>query len=118
LQHQSEARVGDEVEARYAPGLNARFVRITRRDGVILYLSQAPKDQSFDPASLPPPVWPTDTEAARQAPLLGGRKMLVTAHFLKAPGGANYLVETGAPMDEVQADVRKWLIFLLAMLLV
>jgi heavy metal sensor kinase len=32
------------------------------------------------------------------------------------PGGANYLVETGAPMDEVQSDLRKWLTFLALML--
>ncbi|HWX21042.1 MAG TPA: ATP-binding protein [Candidatus Binatia bacterium] len=115
-QHQSEARVGEEVELRYAPGLNARFVRITRRDGLLVYLSAAPKDQSFDPASLPPPVWPSMTESSRTAPLLGGRKMLLTAHWLQAPAGASYLIETGAPMDELQADLRKWLLFLVVML--
>jgi heavy metal sensor kinase len=83
---------------------------------MLLYLSQTPKSQSFDPAALPPPRWPAEAEAVRQAPLVGGRKMLLTAHTLQLPGGTNYLVETGAPMDEVQADLRKWLIFLAAML--
>jgi len=83
---------------------------------VTLYLSRAPKGQSFDPAALPPPNWPDDSEAARQVALLGGRKMLLTGHQLEPPGGKHYLVETGAPMDDVQADLRHWLIFLLAML--
>ena len=45
-----EARVGEEIQARYAPDLNGRFVRITRGDGSVLYLSRAPKDQTFVPA--------------------------------------------------------------------
>jgi heavy metal sensor kinase len=113
---QTLARVGQEVETRYAPEINDRFFRISQKDGVLLYVSRAPKDQSFDPASLPPPTWPQDTENARQVPLLGGRKMLITGHALHMSGGANYLVETGAPMDEVQSDLRKWLAFLAFML--
>jgi heavy metal sensor kinase len=38
--------------------------------------------------------------------------MLLAAHVVKAPGGTSYLVEAGAPMDEVQADLRQWLLFL------
>src|SRR5262249_3062670 len=116
LQHQNLAFVGQEIDTRYAPALNDRFVRITWRDGVVLYLSGAPKDQSFDPASLPPPVWSPGAESAHQASLLGGRKMLLTCHKLQMPDGATYLVEAGAPLDDVRADLRKWLIFLATML--
>ena len=44
----------NEIEARYAPDLNDRFVRITRSDGSVLYVRGPPKDQTFDPAELPP----------------------------------------------------------------
>lgn len=116
-EHRTAAQMGEEIETRYAPGPNGRFIRVTRRDGAVLYLSPAPRDLSFDPASLPPATWPAfQVETARQAPLLGGRKMLLTAHALQLPGGAGYLIETGAPMDGVQADLRHWLRFLLAML--
>ena len=111
-----EEHLGPDVEARYAPDVNDRFVRVTRRDGLTLYLSLAPKSQSFDPAALPPPVWSNDSESSRQVLLLGGRRLLLAAHPLEFPGGKQYLVETGAPMDEVQADLRHWLSFLLAML--
>src|ERR1035438_9333649 len=111
-----EARVGEEVQARYAPDLNGRFVRITRGDGSLLYLSSAPKDQTFVPAEVPPPSWSSHTETARQVPLPGGRKILLTASEVQTAGGARYLVETGAPMDDVQAHLRQWLMFLLVVL--
>src|ERR1035441_7015227 len=57
-----EARVGEEIQARYAPDLNDRFVRIVRSDGSPLYVSSAPKDQSFEPGELPPSLWPARTE--------------------------------------------------------
>jgi heavy metal sensor kinase len=111
-----EARVGEEVQARYAPDLNGRFVRITRGDGSLLYLSSAPKDQTFVPAEVPPPSWSSHIETARQVPLPGGRKILLTASEVQTAGGARYLVETGAPMDDVQAHLRQWLMFLLVVL--
>src|SRR5262249_44600024 len=80
------------------------------------YLSPTPTSQSFDPTAVSPPVWSQKAEATRQTPLLGGRKLLVVAHTLQMPGNASFLVETGAPMDEVQADLRKSLVFLLTML--
>jgi heavy metal sensor kinase len=116
VQRHGEARLGDEIELRYAPDLNGRFVRVTQKEGVVLYLSAPPKDQSFDPATLPPALWPQQLETSRQAPLLGSRRMLLTAHILAVSGGASYLIEAGAPMDEVQADLRKWLWFLLTLL--
>jgi len=116
IQQGKEARLGEDIETRYAPGLNDRFVRVSRRNGEVLYLSPSPKDQGFDPAALPPPSWPAVAETARETPLLGRRKMLLTAHTVQGSEGTAYLVETGAPMDQVQADLRKWLMFLLAML--
>jgi heavy metal sensor kinase len=116
IQNQNQAQVGKEIEARYAPELNDRFVRISQRDGVVLYLSSAPKSQSFDPATLPPSKWPEDTESSREVPLLGRRAFMLTTHRLQMPGGMTYLIEAGAPMDEVQTELRKWLLFLGAML--
>lgn len=111
-----QSKVGQEVEVRYAPALNDRFVRITQRGGIQLYLSPSPTSQSFEPATIPPPIWPEEAEGSRQVALVGGRKMLVVAHRLVMPGGLSFLIETGAPMDGVQADLKKWLLFLAAML--
>ena len=55
-----QSKVGEEVEVRYAPALNDRFVRITQRGGIQLYLSPPPTSQSFEPATIPPPIWPEE----------------------------------------------------------
>ncbi len=109
---QGDARLGEEIEARFAPGLNERFVRVTRAPGGFLYVSRPPKDQEFLPGSLPAADWPGGAETAREVPLSEGRKLLVTAREVLVPGGARYLIETGAPMDDVQAHLRQWLTFL------
>jgi heavy metal sensor kinase len=114
--HAAEVDLGREVEIRYAPGLNDRFVRISDRGGVILYLSSAPTTQSFDPAAVPPPLWPEDPEACRQISLGGGRKILLAAHVVRVTGGESFLIETGAPMDGVRADLKKWLLLLISLL--
>jgi heavy metal sensor kinase len=111
----NEQQVGVEVEKRYSPGSNDRMIRITRHDGVLLYLSQPGRNQTFDSATLPPPVWSTQQESARSVPLMGGRKLLLTAHKVQTANGQGYLVESGAPMDDVQSDLRKWLFFLFAL---
>ena len=116
VQRHGESKVGEEVEVRYAPALNDRFVRVTQQGGVTLYLSKAPASQSFDPAAVAPAAWPAQTEASRQVSLVGGRRMLVAAHVVQTQDGGAFLIETGAPMDGVQADLRKWLLFLGGML--
>jgi heavy metal sensor kinase len=113
---QSEAKLGDQIDDRYAPNFNDRFVRVTRGDGGLLYVSRPPKDRKFDPTTVPPAAGPARGETARQVPLPDGRKMLLAAREVQAPGGARYLVETGALMDEVQAHLRRWLMFLLVVL--
>jgi heavy metal sensor kinase len=108
------SNAGSEIEARYAPGLNDRFVRVSRQDGEVVYLSSAPPSFSFSPATLPPPVWPSNPEAARRVSLGNRREMLLTGHSVAVQGGERYLVETGALLDEVQQDLRQWLILLIA----
>lgn len=107
------ASVGDEVDARYAPGLNDRLVRVSRQNGEILYLSSPPASFSFSPATLPPPIWPSSPEGTRRVSLGNGRQMLLTCHAVAVQGGERYLVETGALLDEVQQDLRQWLVFLI-----
>jgi heavy metal sensor kinase len=112
IPRQSAAGVGEQIEARYAPGLNDRFVRVTHSDGRVLYRSGPPKDRAFDPAGLPAPVWPGRLETARQVALEAGGQMLLTGCDVETPDGQRYLVEAGAPMDDVQAHLRQWLVFL------
>jgi heavy metal sensor kinase len=107
-------QVGAEVEARYAPSLNERFVRISKPGGQIIYDSGATGDTKAFAAVPPPPGWPARVESSWRAPLANGREILVAAQVVGVQGSDQYLVEAGAPMDDVYDALRKWLIFLVA----
>ena len=48
-----EGYVISEINEHYAPELNNRFVRVTRTDGSVLYVSGKPKESGFDPSAVP-----------------------------------------------------------------
>src|ERR1700712_3666431 len=48
-----EEYVRDEIEARYAPQLNDRYIRITSNDGMLFYRSESPIDQLFNADEVP-----------------------------------------------------------------
>jgi heavy metal sensor kinase len=105
--------VGAEVETRYAPGINERFVRILSDDGMMVYESKLPASLDFLPSMQALPTWPASAESTRRVPLANGREMMVASQVAQVPGGHRFLIETGAPLDEVRNDLRQWLILLL-----
>ena len=48
-----EAAVASQTKGWFEPEINDRFIRITRADGTLVYVSGAPKDGNFDPAEIP-----------------------------------------------------------------
>src|SRR5262245_53967220 len=48
-----EGYVISEINEHYAPELNNRFLRLTRADGSVMYVSGKPKESNFDPATVP-----------------------------------------------------------------
>jgi heavy metal sensor kinase len=100
------AAVAEQVEARFAPALNNRFVRIRRANGTVLYVSGPPQDGSFDPATVPAtPRPPSERSRSVQAQLPNGNLLLVVGYALREPSGS-LLIECGAPLDTVQAVLR------------
>ena len=87
----------------YEPEINDRFIRITRADGTLVYISAAPKDGSFDPAEVP--VFPpsSKTEFYHKLKLSGGKTLLIAALNFKSSGNPDYLVEFGALLDPVES---------------
>ncbi len=106
--------VREDIEAHFDPSGNSRFVRVSRSDGAVLYLAAPPKDGSFDPAALPPPIWPDRLESWQRVALPEGRAMIISSHHFETPGGERFMVEAGAPLDQAQAALRQWLVFLAA----
>ena len=54
MRRSDEATLGAEVESLYSPEANDRFIRVTRSDGTVVYVSGPPKDARFDPVLVPP----------------------------------------------------------------
>lgn len=100
-----ENYVVSEVKARYSPEMNDRFIRITRGDSSILYVSGVPYNGSFDPAEVPLHKTPILERKTLRVTTQSGAKLLVTAYPVTT-GGKHYLVEVGASeagIDDVLA---------------
>ncbi|HVM60619.1 MAG TPA: ATP-binding protein [Verrucomicrobiae bacterium] len=91
--------VAREVKDLYEPEANDRFIRITRADGSVVYVSGPPKDQSFDPTGISAP---SASESFRKEHLPGSETLLIAAVPYRAPEGQSYIVEVGAPLGPVE----------------
>jgi heavy metal sensor kinase len=97
-----EAAVASQTKDWYEPEINDRFIRITRADGTLVYVSEAPKDQSFDPAEVPMFAPSPEPEFSRKLKLSGGNTLLIAALNFKSSGNPDYLVEFGELLDPVE----------------
>jgi heavy metal sensor kinase len=97
-----EPFVASQTKDWYSPEINDRFIRITRGDGTLVYVSNAPKDGSFDPAEVS--IFPSspETESYRQLKLSGGKTLIVAALNFKSSGNPDYRVEFGELLDPVE----------------
>ncbi len=87
--------VGPEINARYNPGVNDKFVRITRGDGSVLFLSEPPADHSFDPAEVAPYSGKVTKPFDRIDRTSEGHELYICSYPFEATG-THYLVEVGA----------------------
>src|SRR5271170_6999365 len=58
IQRSGESYVRGEIETRYAPESNDRFIRVSSGDGRVVYLSGQPNNRSFDPKAVARPDKP------------------------------------------------------------
>ncbi len=97
-----ESGVVDELRSFYGPELNNRFIRISRPDGSLLYVSGTPGDMSFEPARIPlVRLLPGET---RISSLRGEHLLLLSAPF--AVRDRPYVVEVGASTLEGEGLLR------------
>ena len=90
-----------EVQDRFAPELNDRFIRVTRADGSVVYVSGMPKDQSFDPTHLPPLKPSAQAEFSRKLRLPDGEMLIDAALNCTISDHQRFLVEVGAPLTPI-----------------
>jgi heavy metal sensor kinase len=97
-----EAYVATQTEDWYDPEINDRFIRITRADGTLIYISGAPKDGSFNPAEVPALPSSSQSEFSRKITLAGSKTLLIAALNFKSSGNPTYLVEFGELLDPLE----------------
>jgi heavy metal sensor kinase len=102
-----DAYVVNEINERYAPEKSDRYIRVTRADGSVLYVSG--RAAEFDPAGLPPAPLENGT---RVATLREGSRILVVSTVYHAPSGREYLLESGGPMQPIESTLGRLLLLL------
>jgi heavy metal sensor kinase len=97
-----DAYVVSQIKDWFAPESNDRFIRITRADGTLVYVSGTPKDGSFDPAEIPMFSPPPEMESTRTERLSSGSKLLIATLKFKSAGNPDYVVEFGGLLNPVE----------------
>src|SRR5690349_3639472 len=101
-----EDYVTNEITEHYSPEINGRFIRITRADGKRIFLSGPPKDANFDPARVPPPALPVTQEFSHEIEMSDGHELLLHGLPFKAADRTQFLIEVGAPYNQIEAVLR------------
>jgi heavy metal sensor kinase len=106
----AEQGLAAEVESLYSPEANGRFIRITRADGHVVYLSGTPKDGGFDPAHVPAASGSGDF--AHKVRTGTGAALLVAGRNVTATDGSRYRVEVGTSARPAEETLRHVLVLL------
>jgi len=98
--------VASEIEEHFAPSITGRFVRVTKQaDGSVLYQSSAPESGAFDPKQIG--LKRIDaSQSVREEHLPGDKELLIFSLPFSDRAGTQYLIETGAPYDQVERVLR------------
>ena len=97
-----ESYVAEEINEHFSPRVSDRFVRITRDDGGVMYLSDEPESKRFDPSLVPPFKAPAGQESLREAHLTEDSELMIFAMPFTAKNGARYVIEVGSSNQEIE----------------
>jgi heavy metal sensor kinase len=101
IRQSGDEYVLNEINEHFAPEINGRFVRVTRGDGSILFVSGLPKDRSFDPAAIHS-LSGTLREHSQEVTVGDDRELLLHVLPYSNRDGDHFLVEVGAPYWQIE----------------
>jgi heavy metal sensor kinase len=96
----------------YSPEQNDRFIRISRAEGGILYISGPPRERSFEPRLIPPVPDYTDQPSERLRRLRHERHILLVG-LASSIAGRRYVLEMGTAITPVETALHKLIVTLL-----
>lgn len=103
-----------EMVVHFAPEINNRFLRLTRADGSSIYLSDNPKDESFDPARIAAFSNPVNAPPWRHERLPNKGELLIFTLAARSRDGSRVFIETGAADLAINAVLHGLLLTLAA----
>ncbi len=103
INQSGEDYVTNEITEHYSPEINGRFIRITRADGKRIFVSGPPKDASFDPVRVPAPALPVTQGFSREVEMSDGHELLLHGLPFKTADSTQFLIEVGAPYNQIEA---------------
>lgn len=101
-----------QIKEIYSPEESNRFVRITDAHGTILYVSGTPKDGAFNPAAVPAAQNYGNEISAHVQPTAQDNRLLIVG-LRAAINGNDYVIEMGAPTEQIDIALRKLIVTLL-----
>ncbi len=104
--------LAQQIQEIYSPEESSRFIRITGAGGSIIYVSGSPQDHSFDPSIIPPARDYTNHISNRIEPA-GTHERLLIVGLNASANGSDYIIEMGAPADQIDSALRKLIVTLL-----
>jgi heavy metal sensor kinase len=105
IDHTGESYVATEIEARYSPAEDFRFIRILRPDGTVMYESGAPKKQEFTPKEINLPKRVVSNSSTQQYDFPSGFEMLVVTQPYSV-GEKTYVIQAGETAMRNRAVLR------------
>lgn len=106
-----ESFVAEQIRARFAPESNGWFIRVSRSDGSVVYVSGNLQDQTLQPPGVAVPR-PSISEPSRRKQQLADSGKLLIATVPIATTAGNYFVESGAPLETVQRFLNEMLLIM------
>ena len=98
-----DSQIINEIKTVYAPEANDRFIRVTRGDGSVLYVSGTPKDLSFDPTGVAA-ITTNNVPSQRSEPTVNNNRLYISAVIASSTDNSHqrYLVEVGTSDVQLQ----------------
>src|SRR5439155_17325959 len=75
-------------------------------DGKQIFISGLPKDETFDPARVPPPQLPASRAFSHEVEMSDGHELLLHALPYESRDGAQFLIEVAAPYNQIESVLR------------
>jgi heavy metal sensor kinase len=111
VHEKSSAEIASQIRSVYSPSANNRFIRILRDDRSILYISMPPKDGLFTPSAI---AIPESLESSTKIESIAGNTPMLIVNVPVTTAGESFLIEMGAPTDELERTLHGLVVTLLS----